>query len=108
MLPPFLHGLDLNAQQQSDIKTKLTAHSTLKDETWKNGHAFGIQLHQLSFSNDYSEDKATGLIEKSVASHKQQVLQKTNLDNAIFKLLTGEQPAALEAKLDKLESYAPF
>lgn len=107
-LPPFLQELGLSEQQQSEIKSLLKAHMNLMGETRKNDHAIKMQLHQLSYSGAYSEQQATALIEQVLAAHRTQALQQAQLDNAIYKVLTAEQQAVVQAKISKMSADKPF
>lgn len=101
-LPPFLDDIDLSDQQESEIKSLLKSQAGKIGETMKKEHAIKKQLHQLSFSNDYSAEKAQALIEQTQSIHKEIALQKSQLDNAIFKLLTAEQQSRLQKEIDKV------
>jgi len=96
-LPPFLHGLDLSDQQKSEIKNLLKTQRDAMDETRDKERAVDRELKQLSFSGDYSEDKARPLIEKSLDLHRTVALRKAAFDNSVFKLLTVEQQNQLKA-----------
>lgn len=95
-LPPFLRDVDLTEQQRQAIQNLLTQQGAAIDDIRKQEHAIKKQLHQLSFSADYSDEKAAALIEQAQALHKKLALQQAKLDNAIFKLLSAEQQAALK------------
>lgn len=107
-LPPFLHDIGLSEQQQSDIKSLLKKHWAAMDEVRKNEHAIRLQLMQLSFSADFSDDKAAALIQQSLAMHQSNALEKARLDNEIYKLLTGDQQAALKTQMAKMADDKPF
>jgi periplasmic protein CpxP/Spy len=102
-LPPFLQDIDLSDQQEGSIKSLLKSQTANIDETLIKEHNIKKQLHQLSFSNDYNTEKAQALIEQSLATHKTIALQKSQLDNAIFKLLTAEQQSQVFSKMAKFE-----
>jgi len=102
-LPGFLHQLDLGETQQNEIKALVKAHRTEFDAKLKNARSIGKEIHQLSFSNDYSDDKIQALLDKADAIHKETALQKARLDNAIFKLLTKEQQEKLQSKMAHFE-----
>jgi len=69
----------------------------------KNARSIGKEIHQLSFSNDYGDDKIQALLDQADAIHKETALQKARLDNAIFKLLTKEQQEKLQSKMAHFE-----
>ncbi|MGR8934497.1 MAG: Spy/CpxP family protein refolding chaperone [Gammaproteobacteria bacterium] len=96
-LPPFLHDIDLSEQQQSQIKNLVDAQRNALKAKWHDERKIRSELERLSFSGDYSEAKAQALIEKSLAVHREIALQKSRLDNAVFKLLTPEQQQKLPA-----------
>jgi len=102
-LPGFLHQLDLGETQQSEIKALVKTHRAEIDAKLENAGSIGKKIHQLSFSNDYSDDKVQALLDQADAIHKQTALQKSRLDNAIFKLLTKEQQEKLQSKMAHFE-----
>ncbi len=107
-LPPFLQGIGLNAQQQSEIKSLLKAHMSLMGDSRKSVHAIKMQLHQLSFSSAYTEEQALALAEQLLAVHKTQALRQAQLDNTIYKVLTKEQQAEVEAQIAKMPADNTF
>lgn len=98
-LPPYLHHLDLTDAQQDSIKKLLQANKTAMDAQLKTGKEGFAELNGLALSDDYSEEKAAALIDKSAAFHRQMALQKTQLDHAIFQLLTPEQQQKLKTDM---------
>lgn len=107
-LPRFLHDIDLSEQQRNDIKSLLQAHASTAKENWSKHRALKTQLRQLSFSADFSDYKASALIEQGAALHQSEALERAKLDHAIFNLLTNEQQAVLKSKLEKFEDDKPF
>lgn len=102
-LPPFLHDIDLTEQQQTEIKALIKAQHAEMSEKWEQEKGVKSELHQLSFSSNYTEDTALALIERSLVTHKEMALQKTKLNNAIFKLLSVEQQNKLKNAPEKVE-----
>lgn len=102
-LPGFLHQIDLSEKQQTEIKTLLKAHHAEIDANLQEARKIGTEIHRLSFSNDYSDAKIQSLFDKAAAIHRETALRKSGLDNAIFKLLSGEQQQKLQAKMAHLE-----
>ncbi|QPK65141.1 Spy/CpxP family protein refolding chaperone [Methylomonas sp. LL1] len=101
-LPPLLYNIGLSEDQQREIKNLFKAQQGAISDKFDKERAIKEQLHRLSFSDDYSEDKAKTLIEQSLEIHKDIALQKNRLDNAIFKLLNAEQRDKLKAGMDKI------
>lgn len=97
-LPLILHQINLTAEQQTEIKTLIKAHRAALDDKLEDTRNIGLDIHRLSFSNDYSVDKIQALFDKAAASHREIALQKSKLDNGIFKLLTGEQQKKLQSQ----------
>ncbi len=102
-LPPYLHDIDLTEQQKTEIKNLIKTQDAEISDNWEKEKNVKAQLHQLSFSNNYNEDAALALIEASLKMHKDMVLQKSKLDNAIFKQLNARQQGKLNALMEKLE-----
>jgi len=102
-LPRFLHGVDLTEKQQTEIKALVKAQRAEIGTKMENARSVGKEIHQLSFSNDYSNVKVQALLDKAAAMHKEMALQKSRLDNAIFKLLTTEQQQKLQSKMNHSE-----
>lgn len=102
-LPPYLDGLNLTTQQEADIKILLKTEFGDRGSRQESEHAAIADLHALSFSTDYSEDKAKSLLEKSVSTHQQMALAKSKVDHAIFMMLTASQQETLKANIAKFE-----
>ena len=102
-LPLLLHQINLTEKQQSEIKTLVKAHFAEIDTKLEDLRSIGIKIHRLSFSNDFNDDKIQGLFDKAAAIHRETALQKSRLDNAIFKLLTLEQQQKLQSKMAHCE-----
>jgi len=99
-LPLILHQLNLTETQQSEIKTLVKAHCGeigAKQETLK---SVGGKIHRLTFSNGYSDDQIKKLFDQADVIHREIALQKSRLDNAIFRLLTGEQQKKLQSQFE--------
>ncbi|MFZ2405959.1 MAG: Spy/CpxP family protein refolding chaperone [Methylobacter sp.] len=98
-LPLILHQLNLTETQQGEINTLVKTHCReigAKQETMKSA---GSKIHRLTFSNDYSDDQIRKLFDQADVIHREIALQKSKLDNAIFKLLTKEQQDKLQSKM---------
>jgi periplasmic protein CpxP/Spy len=95
-LPPFLHHMDLTEKQQTDIKALVKTRKTEMETKMEEAKNIGKEIHQLSFSPDYSNVKVQALLDKAAPIHKEIALQKSRMDNAIFKLLTAEQQQKLK------------
>lgn len=104
-MPPFLLGIELSQKQRDDIKSLLQAQQATIEDSWNKERTAKQALQRLSFSSEYSDAKATALIEESMSVHKEIALQKTRLDNAIFHLLTADQQQTVQGKLAELGDY---
>lgn len=102
-LPRYLKKLDLSETQEADIKNLLKTKFDDSHSRFEEDHALRAELHALSFSADYNEEKARALLEKSTAIHRQLALEKSKLDNAIFLLLTPPQQEKLKADIADFE-----
>lgn len=99
-LPRFLHRLDLSETQKTQIKSLFKAQRAEIDAKLNEAKSIGKEIHQLSFSSDYSNVKVQALLDKAAISHKAIALQKSRLDNALFKLLTDEQQKQLQSRFE--------
>jgi len=95
-LPRFLQRIDLTEKQQTEIKALLKSQRGEIEAKMKDAKSVGKEIHQLSFSNDYSTVKIQALLDKATGLHKEMALQKSSMDNAIFKLLSQEQQKKLQ------------
>lgn len=98
-LPPYLADLTLSEQQKATIKqivnAKGEAMKTKMDEAFK----LKMQIHNFPFSMDYSEDKVKALIAQATQSMAQAQLEKAQIDNAVYQVLTEEQREQLKTKM---------
>lgn len=101
-LPELLQQLDLTEKQLTEIKTLLKSHRANLEAKMDQDRTLINESHRLNFSDDYSEEKSVALFDKAYAIHKEIVLNKAQLDNAIFKLLSEEQQKKLQSKLVQL------
>ena len=92
---PF-EQLNLTAEQKDKIA------DIMKDSREKNKDAFDDMiktekdLHDLAWSDDFSEDKAKSFIDDKADQAKDFALEKVKTDNAIYKVLTPEQRTKFE------------
>jgi len=100
-LPPFLSDLELTQTQMEQVKKLFSAKGAQVHDNMQDAFKLKAELHQLPFSNEYTEDKAKALISSSIQTHAQAMLEKARLDNAIFLLLTSEQKEQLKAHMAK-------
>ncbi|WP_347986569.1 Spy/CpxP family protein refolding chaperone [Methylomonas sp. AM2-LC] len=98
-LPGFLQGIDLSTQQKTDIKNLFQNNRTNFDSKREEDKKVAIDLHRLSFSNDFNDKNMQVLLEKAASAHKEMILQKATLDNSIYKLLTAEQQQKVQKNL---------
>lgn len=97
----MLDNLNLTDKQQDEVKALFKAHQGEVETKIKETHNIETDIHRLSFSGDYSDDKVQPLLDKAAALHKEIRLQKAKLDNAIFKMLTGDQQKQLQSQFGK-------
>jgi len=102
-LPGFLHDIDLSTQQQADIKNLLKTSRAKFDPKVEEVKKVESELHRLSFSNDFSEQKIQALLDKSASTHQALALQKATVDNSIYKLLTDDQKQKLQSNITRFE-----
>ncbi|MDO9104089.1 MAG: Spy/CpxP family protein refolding chaperone [Methylovulum sp.] len=96
-LPPYLTDIDLTQTQKDQIKQLVSAKGQGFQQKWQESFKLKAQIHELPFSSDYTDDKAKALISNSIQTHAQAMLEKSQLDNAIYRLLTSEQKEKLKA-----------
>ncbi|MFI3121213.1 MAG: Spy/CpxP family protein refolding chaperone [Methylococcaceae bacterium] len=99
-MPGFLHRIDLTDKQQTEIKALLKTHRTETDAKMEAAKSIGKEIHHLVFSQDYNDDKIQTLFNKAAMIHRDTALQKSRLDNAVFKLLTAEQQKKLQSQFE--------
>jgi Spy/CpxP family protein refolding chaperone len=102
-LPEFLNELNLSDTQQAEVKTLLKSLHSELEAKHQEAQKINLEIKNLSFSDDYTDDKAGAINEKANAFHKEADLKKARLDNAIYKLLTTEQKQKLKARLTQSE-----
>ncbi|MFZ2168794.1 MAG: Spy/CpxP family protein refolding chaperone, partial [Methylococcaceae bacterium] len=95
-LPLLLHQINLTEKQRGEINTLVNARRAEIDAKLEEVRSIGMEIQRLSFSNDYSDSKLQMLFDKSSPIHREAALQKSRLNNAIFKLLTREQQEKLQ------------
>jgi Spy/CpxP family protein refolding chaperone len=99
-MPRFLHRIDLTNKQRTEVKTLLKAHRAEIDAKLEAAKNIGKEIHRLVFSYDYNDDKIQALFNKADVIHREMALQKSRLDNAVFKLLTAEQQKKLQSNFE--------
>lgn len=99
-MPRFLHRIDLTDKQRTEVKTLLKAHRAETDAQMEAAKSIGKEIHRLVFSYDYNDDKIQALFNKANVIHREMALQKSRLDNAVFKLLTAEQQKKLQSNFE--------
>lgn len=102
-LPPFLEGLNLTDKQQTDIKALLKENHSDIETKFEAMKSLKQEMHKLSFSNDFTDEKLKALFDKGTITHNEMVLKKAHLDNSIFHLLNPQQQQQLQAKLATIE-----
>ena len=106
-MPGFLNDLALSDAQQAEVKALLKNQRSGQEDK----HEAAIKIHKeiksLSFSDDYTDDKALAIVEKANALRKDEDLKKSRLDNAIYKSLTSEQKQKIKTRLTQSEN-CPF
>lgn len=102
-LPPYLENIKLTDAQQTRIKAILTKlHDEMKAQgvTGKEAHK---TLHELAFSDDYSEDKAKVLAEETARNSSGFALAISRTDHAIYQELTPEQKSEVKENLRNIK-----
>jgi Spy/CpxP family protein refolding chaperone len=100
-LPGFLQGIDLSTQQKTDLKNLFQNNRTKFEAKREEDKKVAVDLHHLSFSNDFNDKSVQVLLEKAANAHKEIILQKATVDNAIYKLLTAEQQQKVQNNLEQ-------
>ncbi|WP_150048658.1 Spy/CpxP family protein refolding chaperone [Methylomonas rhizoryzae] len=95
-LPPYLTGIALSDEQKNQLAELLKSRRQPMQDLGKQEHQAKEALLALSFSNDYSSDKAAPMIAKLAQLHSNMLGEISATDNAVFKLLTAEQLAVLK------------
>jgi Spy/CpxP family protein refolding chaperone len=65
----------------------------------KAGIEYRHYIQEQVFSKDYSDEKITSMIKKSLAQHEENGLSIAKLDHAIFELLSPAQQQQVQSNL---------
>ncbi len=98
-LPPYLADLALSEQQKTTIKQIVSAKGEAMKAKMDEAFKLKMQIHNFPFSMDYSEDKVKALIAQATQSMAQAQLEKAQIDNAVYQVLTEEQREQLKTKM---------
>ncbi|WP_402718522.1 Spy/CpxP family protein refolding chaperone [Janthinobacterium rivuli] len=91
VLPPFLHGIELNEAQQDKIFAATYAQAPLLREQEKIAFKAHEQLRALAGSSAYDDAKASALASTAAQAMAQISLQQARLEQQLLAVLTPEQ-----------------
>jgi len=97
-LPPYLTGIALSDEQKTQLAELLQSRRQQMQDLGKQEHQTKDALHALSFSSDYSSEKAAPLIAILMQLHSKMIAEISATDNALFKILTAEQLANVKER----------
>lgn len=98
----MLRGLDLSAEQKTQIKALIEAAHTDKPARDTADFEAKMAAHQALMNNpNFDEAAARQMINERQAAHADRTLARMKLQHDIIQLLTDEQKAKLEARHDK-------
>lgn len=103
-VPKFLEDLNLTEPQITAVKALFMAQKSNMESDMSALKTLNLAIKKLSFSEAYSDAKVQALLDAAPKTHRTFTLQKSKLDNAIFKLLTQQQQQKLLDKLAQCES----
>ncbi|MCG8312057.1 MAG: Spy/CpxP family protein refolding chaperone [Pseudomonadales bacterium] len=98
-LPPFLRGISLTNDQQTQIGNLLESDKTNMESLLESNKELQTQIAELTFSETYTASEINTLIDKSVDVNRAIAIQRSHTHHQIFLLLTTEQRTAVNEKL---------
>lgn len=87
---PFA-DLNLTAEQKDKIGQILKEDRDERMKGFKKAGEVNRELHDLSWSDDYSDDKVKAIVDKYHDEMYDAAIQRAKSDNAIYQVLTPEQ-----------------
>lgn len=104
-LPPHLQQLGLSEDQRKQVGALFEAQGkTLKDQMETAGKAHQA-LRGLAQSDDYSDEKASALIQENASTMADLALAHARLDHEVYRLLTPDQRIKLKEHQDKFGGF---
>lgn len=100
-LPPYLHDIELTDAQKQSIQALIQKSQATLQGKEKAGIEYRRYIQQKVFSMDYSDEKISGMIKKSLVQHEENGLSMAKLDHAIFELLTPPQQQQVQVNLKR-------
>lgn len=102
-IPRMLKGIDLTEAQKAEIKSLVEAQHQDKKTGMRSHWQMHKQLAELSFAETVDQAKLDTIIADATAAHEKRLVDKAQLNNQIFKLLTSEQQQQLQQKMAEYE-----
>lgn len=96
--------LDLTDQQKTDIKALITAHKEAMQETRPTDEerlAKRTEMKELITAASFDESRALEIIATKQVKHQQSMVERMKLQNTIYNMLTAEQKAELNEKMEE-------
>jgi Spy/CpxP family protein refolding chaperone len=96
--PPFLHGLQLNEEQNDKVFNLMHAQVPTLRAKAKEARRAHEELQRLSLSVDFDEAKAKSLADAGARAMADMALMRARADQQIYRLLSPEQRRALASR----------
>lgn len=96
-------GLDLTQDQKDKIKDLIKDGVETQKDAFKDGMKYNKELRELSASDDYSKDKAQNIAEDGAKVLSKAAVDRSEVDNKIYNVLTAEQKVKYKDNLQKRE-----
>jgi len=103
MMGPMMRDLDLSAEQRDQIRSMMQGQRDLHQQNWEQRSEYRQQMHQLMMADTFDEAAAKKLIEAQTAQHQQQMLERLKLHHQVLGVLTPEQKAEYQQKMENWE-----
>lgn len=108
-MPPKMHhdnwkvfeGLDLTQDQKDKIQDLIKDGRDSQRDAFKDGMKYNKELRELSASDDYSKDKAESIAEDGSKILTKAAVERAEVDNKIYNVLTAEQKVKYKENLKK-------
>ncbi len=103
-LPPYLQELKLTDEQRAKIGEILKTQGEAMRGQFEAGRKVHHELRKLSFSSEYTEEKAKTLSEEGAKTMSEASLMRARMDHAIYQLLTAEQQKQLNERMENFRA----
>lgn len=100
---PFA-GLDLSKEQQDKINKILTDSRDDNKEAFEHMQDVQKKLHDLAWSDDYSDDKAKSIIDDQKDKAADWAVDRAKTDHEIYQVLTPEQRQKFKSMQDRIKN----